>query len=79
MQITTLLWDDWNTVHITHQQAAPTTVEEVIAGIHLSTSMHNQRIAIIGYPPGGRPLLITLALRGSDSFYVVTWTFAKSN
>lgn len=68
-----LLWDSWNTRHISKHAIAPEEVEEVAhQGPIVQRGRLKNRLVLLGMTDNNRLLNVVLESRGKDIYYVVT-------
>ncbi|MCB9437264.1 MAG: BrnT family toxin [Anaerolineales bacterium] len=72
LQISRLIWDDWNVEHIAQHAVSPHEVEEVCAGPACWSKTYNDRLRVIGFTTQQRALTVILAPKGTTTYYPVT-------
>lgn len=79
VQITGLVWDDWNKDHIAKHRITVEEIEEVCHGKHEAKVSYRKRILLIGKTRAGRLLAIALSPENKNlepyskgMYYIVT-------
>ena len=73
MEITRLMWDEWNVAHIARHGVVPQEVEEVCQSEPLVQQGHHGRRVVIGATHTGRMLEVVLDPEPEEGvYYVVT-------
>ncbi|MFF4210883.1 hypothetical protein ACFYZE_16290 [Streptomyces sp. NPDC001796] len=73
MRVDELIWDDWNEQHIAGHSVTADEVEEACQTKPLQARrVRDDKYAVLGITHSGRYLIVILAPRGRNSYYVVT-------
>ena len=73
IDISRLIWDEWNVAHIARHNVIPQEVEEACQGTYISYESYDQRFEVIGATQHGRILTLILDPEPEQGvYYVVT-------
>ncbi|OGK38675.1 hypothetical protein A3F03_03545 [Candidatus Roizmanbacteria bacterium RIFCSPHIGHO2_12_FULL_41_11] len=72
ISINKLIWDEWNTAHISRHHVAPDEVEQVCHGDYVTLETYKGRVIVIGPTKTGNLLFIVLAPKEEGIYYPVT-------
>jgi uncharacterized DUF497 family protein len=67
-----LVWDAWNVDHIARHGITAVEVDEVFAGLTVTSETYADRLRVIGSTGAGQLLTVILAPQGLDIYYTVT-------
>ena len=72
VRVKELIWDEYNSDHISKHSVSTIEVEQVCAGRVTALPSHSNRVSVIGKTKTGRMLTIVLARKNASIFYPVT-------
>lgn len=72
LEITELIWNEWNIEHIARHGLTPAEVEEACAGFHIATDTYKERLLLTGTTQAGQAITIVLDEVEEGRYFPVT-------
>jgi len=72
LEITELVWNEWNVEHIARHGLTPPDVEAACTGVHIATDTYKQRVLLIGTTEAGQAITVILDQIEKGQYFPVT-------